>query len=439
MIRKRSVGVAAVFSSAMLLLAACGGSGGAAGGGGGSEEADGKVEIVGAIGGANAEALQKEIAELSEKTGVEVTYTTLPDFDTVIQSRVRGNNAPDIAVFPQPGVLLDLQKDMVALDDTIDLDAATADLIPGLADIAKGEDGKTYGLPWSINVKSNVWYPVDEFEAAGYAVPTTHQELVALTDRIKADGTPPWCFGFESQAATGWYVTDWIEEYVLRIGGPEKYDQWVKHEIPFTDPVVVQAAETFEALVLSDGNAVLSRQAMAATPWGDALQPLVADTPGCFMARQGNFVIGFWPPEVQADPSAFVSSFLLPPYEGGWDGGQAVLGGGDLAAAFNDDEDTAKVLQALFSPEFGTTWATVENNEFVSPYATFDGSVYRSETVANVAKAVSQADAFRFDGSDLMPGQVGSGSFWTEMTAWVTGQTDLEQALENIDASWPTS
>lgn len=433
--RSKVLGTGVVIASTALLVAACSGGGDDGGGGDGG----GSVEIIGAVGGLNADALQEEITALSEELGIDITYDTLPDFDTVIQSRVRGNNAPDIAVFPQPGVLLDLSNDMVALDDAIDLEAATTDLIPGLAEIAVAEDGKTYGLPWSINVKSNVWYPVTEYEDAGYPIPASHQELLDLTEQIVDDGTPAWCFGFESQAATGWYVTDWIEEYVLRIGGPEVYDQWVKHEIPFNDPVVVEAAEAFEELILTPGHAVLTPQAMAATPWGDALQPLVADPPGCFMARQGNFVIGFWPPEVQADPSQFVSSYLLPPYEGGWDGGQPVLGGGDLAAAFNDDENTVAVLEALFSPEFGTTWASIEGNEFVSPYSTFDGSAYISETVANVATAVSEADAFRFDGSDLMPGQVGSGTFWTEMTAWVTGQTDLETALANIDASWPTS
>ncbi len=429
--QSRSFRLGAVTALAGLALTAC------AGGGGGTTD-DNKVEIVGAVSGANAVALQTEIAALAASTGIDVTFTTIPDFDTVIQSRVRGNNPPDIAVFPQPGVLLDLKDDMVALDDVIDLPTTTKDMIPGLSTVAVADDGKTYGLPWSINAKSTVWYPVPEFQDAGYQIPASQAELEALTAQIKADGTPPWCFAFEAGAATGWYVTDWIEEYVLRIGGPEVYDQWVKHEILFDSPVVKQAAETFEKLILTPGNAVLDRQGMAATPWGDALQPLVASPPGCFMGRQANFVIGFWPPEVQADPSKFVSSFLLPPVEGGFDG-QAVLGGGDLAAAFNDNESTKKILEALFSPEFGQTWAQQPNNDFVSPYATFDNSKYISSTVAKVGEAVSQADTFRFDGSDQMPGQVGSGSFWTEMTAWVTEQETLDQALKNIDASWPAS
>lgn len=436
--RARSMKLTGALVSSALLLAACGGGGGD---GGDDDQAagGGAVEIVGAPGGANGAGLEAEAAAIGKELGIDVTYTTIPDFDTVIQSRVQGNNAPDIALFPQPGVLLDLKESMVPLDDLIDVEAATTDLIPGLEAIAQDEDGKTYGLPASINVKSNVWYPVPEFEEAGYEAPATHQELVELTKKIKADGTPPWCFAFEAQAATGWYVTDWIEEYVLRIGGPEVYDQWVSHEIPFDDPVVVKAGEAFEELVLDKGNAVLDRKAMSATRWQDGVQPLVAEKPGCFMARQGNFIIGVWPPEVQTDTQSFATSFLLPPYEGGWDGGQPVLGGGDLAAAFSDDENVKKVLERMFSPEFGTTWAGEEGSEFVSPYTSFDGASYNSPTYAQIGAQVADADVFRFDGSDLMPGQVGSGAFWTEMTAWVSGQTDLKKALANIDAAWPSS
>lgn len=428
---RKVVRLGAVLTGTALVATGCLSEGGGGGGGGGT------IEIVGAPGGVNGEALAAQVQAMGEELGIDVRYDTLPDFDTVIQSRVRGANAPDIALFPQPGVLLDLQNDMVPLNDLVDIDTATADLVPGLAEIAIGEDGNTYGLPISVNVKSNVWFPVTEFADAGYEIPTTHAELLALTEQIKADGTPPWCFAFEAQAATGWYVTDWIEEYVLRIGGPEVYDQWVTHEIPFNDPVVKDAAEAFEELVLADGNAVLTRSAMAATPWADGLQPLVADPPGCFMARQGNFVIGTWPPEVQADTASFADSFLLPPVEDGWDGGQPVLGGGDLAAAFTDSEEVAQILEYMFSPEFGEVWGGTEGAEFVSPYTTFDTSTYLSPTYASIAEKVADADAFRFDGSDLMPGQVGSGSFWTEMTAWVTGQIDLDTALQNIENTWP--
>jgi alpha-glucoside transport system substrate-binding protein len=423
-----------VAAGTALLVTGCLSEGGDDSGGGGG---DGAVEIIGAIGATNAEGLQAEVARIAEETGIDVTYNTLPDFDTVIQSRVRGNNAPDIALFPQPGVLFDLAAggDVQALDDVVDVDSIAENLIPGVGEVGVSpEDGNTYGIPVSINVKSVVWTPISF--ADQYEVPASHQELVTLSEEIAGSGTPPWCFAFEAQQATGWYVTDWIEEYVLRIGGPEYYDQWVRHEVPFNDDTVVQAAEAFEELVLAEGHAVLDRPAMAATRWEDAMQPLVAEPPGCYMARQGNFIIGFWPTEVQQAAQDYVDTFLLPPYDGGFDG-QPVLGGGDLAAAFNDDENTKTVLEALYTSDFGAVWAGSEGSEFLSPYPDFDGSAYSNEVTAEIANLITEADAFRFDGSDQMPGQVGAGTFWTEMTAWVSGQTDLETALQNIEDSWP--
>ena len=43
--------------------------------------------------------------------------------------------------------------------------------------------------------------------------------------------------------ATGWPVTDWFEDFMLRLNGPEVYDQWVNHDIPFNDPKVKAVAD----------------------------------------------------------------------------------------------------------------------------------------------------------------------------------------------------
>ena len=43
----------------------------------------------------------------------------------------------------------------------------------------------------------------------------------------------------------------------------------------------------------------------------------------------------------------------------------------------------------------------------------------------------------RFDGSDLMPGAVGAGSFWKEMTAWIGENQSTQDTLDNIESSWP--
>ncbi|MCO5243170.1 MAG: PfkB family carbohydrate kinase [Anaerolineae bacterium] len=51
-------------------------------------------------------------------------------------------------------------------------------------------DGTEYGLWQRFNAKSLVWYPKKAFEAAGYEVPTTWDELQALQDQIVSDGDP---------------------------------------------------------------------------------------------------------------------------------------------------------------------------------------------------------------------------------------------------------
>ncbi len=64
--------------------------------------------------------------------------------------------------------------------------------------------------------------------------------------------------------------------------------------------------------------------------------------------------------------------------------------------------------------------------------------MYGVDLERGIATLVTQATSFRFDGSDLMPGEVGAGSFWTGMTDYVSGAADLDTVLKEIDASWPT-
>ncbi|HYN18366.1 MAG TPA: extracellular solute-binding protein, partial [Actinomycetes bacterium] len=230
----------AVAAVAMLFASACLSEEG--GGGGGSDsagEGDGQVEILFGFGGDQSKGFQDGLNEWAQANGVTIKYSEASQsFDTIVRTRVQGNNLPDIALFPQPGVMLDIAKSgkMQDLSALLDKGKVESTLVPGELQAGTSADGKLYGVPMSMNVKSLVFYPRKAFEAKGYKAPTTIAELEALTNQIKADGTTPWCLGIQSGSATGWVGTDWIEEFVLRYGGPQKYDQWVKHEIPFTDP-----------------------------------------------------------------------------------------------------------------------------------------------------------------------------------------------------------
>jgi alpha-glucoside transport system substrate-binding protein len=414
------------------------GDGGGTAGAGGTDPNDGTVEIFGAFTGAEADAFNAALEDFRQESGLDVKYTGNSDFTTFIRSRVQGGSPPDIALFPQPGLLLDLaaRGDIVPAEEYLDMGKLEETLIPGFLD-AVTEDGTVYGAPMRMAVKSLVWVPKPAYADAGYSLePKSMEELNQIADKIKSDGTPPWCIGYESGAATGWVGTDWIEEMVLRVAGPDVYDQWVAHEIPFNDPQIQKAFDAYGDIALSEGNVRGGGKAIVSTPFGEAGNPSFEDPPACMLHRQGNFITGFFPKKVAENLDQSVDVMLLPPMEDGFDG-QPVLGGGDLAALFNGEDDDAKeVLKFLTSDEFGAEWA--QEGGWLSPHATFDNSNYPDETTKRIADLVANADVFRFDASDLMPAEVGAGTFWTGMVDWTTGAKDTEQVTTDIENSWPS-
>ncbi|KAA1427339.1 ABC transporter substrate-binding protein [Nocardioides antri] len=404
-------------------------------GAGETEDGDGSVEIVGAIPDEEAVGLVKELEAFTEDTGIEVTYTASTDFTTEIRTQVQSGDPPDIALFPQPGLVTDLADtgDALPLNDLIDTGAVEDHIIPGFLDSVTVDDN-VYAVPVRMAAKSLVWYPVPEFEEAGYQVPETWADLEALQEQMRSDGETPWCLGAESGADTGWVYTDWVEDILLRTAGPDVYDDWTSHEIPFDDDAVVEAIEQFGEIIQTEGNVSGGPDGSLSTPFGESVLPLVEDPPGCFMHRQANFITTFMPEDVQADLPANVGVFVLPgDVEGGFEG-TPLLGGGDLAAAFVNDSDVVEVMDFLASSDFGAEWAA--EGGWLSPSAEFDTSNYGTEIDQQIAELASGADVFRFDGSDLMPAAVGSGTFWDEMVAFVGGEKEASEAATSIEESW---
>ena len=156
-------------------------------------------------------------------------------------------------------------------------------------------DGTLYGAPLMASVKGFVWYSPKQFKDWGVTVPTTYQELLDVTKTIQAKtGTAPWCAGFGSDAATGWPGTDWVEDLVLRQAGPDTYDKWVKHEIPFTDPAIKKAFDSVGEILLNPAyvNAGFGDvKSINSTPFGDVARAL--GNGSCAMTHQASFFDGF--------------------------------------------------------------------------------------------------------------------------------------------------
>ncbi|KRF28555.1 ABC transporter substrate-binding protein [Phycicoccus sp. Soil802] len=380
-------------------------------------------------------AFQKDLNVFAQANGFKIKFTKAGSWDTEIRARVAGGSAPDVGLFPQPGLMCGLaaQNKVVPYDDaTVQLDAAT--LVPGFVGAGTCPDGKVYGLPAAVSVKSLLWYDKPAFAAAGYTVPKTLDDLTALTDKIRSEGKTPWCIAAESGQATGWPLTDWIEDLVLRLAGPENYDKWVKGELKFSSPEIKPAFEYLQKIAMTNGNVLGGTKAIIATGFQTGGNALFKQPPGCYLFKQATFVAGKggFPDAVLAKLDTEVGVAAFPAKQAG---NNPVLTGGDLAAAFSNDANSVKLRNFIASKENGVE---VGKAGYFSPHKSFDVSLYPNEMLRTIASDVLYSStAARFDGSDLMPAKVGAGTFWTEPVAWISGKESLDEALKKIDASWP--
>lgn len=377
------------------------------------------------------------VAEFEEWTGIDIQYTGSKEFEAIIRPTVEGGSPPDIADFPQPGALKGLVDDGYVIDVSTFLNPEwlQQNYLQSWLDMAQ-MNGITAGVWNRFNGKSLVWYPIAAFEANGYTIPTTWDELIALQDQIIADGGTPWCVGIESGAATGWPATDWMEEFMLRTTSLENYDNWSfpadpANRLPFTSPEVKNAAEQLATIWFADDVVFGGQQGIVSTSFGDAPLPMFTDPPGCYMHKQGNFITSFFPEGVVAGEDYGV--FYLPPIDEEY--GRPFLVAGDIYSMFNDRPEVRAVMDFFSRGESVKGWLAAGGA--LSPHNDVTLDMYGNELDRSLAELVSQATSVRFDGSDLMPGAVGSGSFWKGMTDWVSGTIDLDTALAEIDAAWP--
>jgi alpha-glucoside transport system substrate-binding protein len=370
---------------------------------------------------------------LVDCTGVKIVWQGTKTFETEVNVRLEGGNAPDVIDFPQPGLLASSVAKGYLFPMPADVGAhAAADFIAGW-DVYATVNGKIYGLPGRSSVKSTVWYSPKAFADGGYKIPETLEELTTLSDKIVADGHIPWCIGAASGAATGWVLTDWMEDFMLRINGEKVYDQWQKHEIPFNDPKVKAVADAVGAIVKNPaylgGDALV--KAIATTKFEDGGLPILSGD--CYMHRQASFYSGNWPEGTKVGPDGDVNFFYLPSPAGG---PKYVLGAGDIYAAGTDKPESYDVVRYTGSTEYQES--IIESRHELSPNKNVDVAAITDPFTKQVSELQASADVFRFDASDLMPGAVGAGTFWTEITAWVVGGS-TDDFLNNVEKSWPKS
>jgi alpha-glucoside transport system substrate-binding protein len=392
------------------------------------------VSIYTPITDADAEDLEDSWAEFEDCTGIEIQYEGTDEFEAQIRVRTQGGNPPDLAFTPQPGLVEELVNGGYVLPAPAEVQT--------LAEQNWSQDwrdyttinGEYYGAPLGAFVKSYVWYSPSFFADNGYEVPQTWDEMLALSDEIAASGVKPWCAGIASGDATGWPATDWVEDVMLRLHGPDVYDQWWTHEIPFNDPRVAEAFDMVGEILKNDdyvNGGYGEADSIATTAFEDGGLTILDGT--CAMHRQASFYANNFPEGTAIGEDGDVFAFALPPIEAGT--APPVLGSGEFVIAFADRPEVAAVQTYLATAEWADSRAQLGN--WVTANANVDPGNFESVIDQQSLALLQDPEAvFRFDASDVMPGAVGQGSFWSEITEWIVGQ-DTQSTVSNIESSWP--
>jgi alpha-glucoside transport system substrate-binding protein len=373
-------------------------------------------------------------------TGITIQYQPSKEFEAALKTKVDGGNAPDIALFPQPGLLATFATagKLKPATDALTTEAEK-NWVPSW--IKYGTVDKVYfAAPLGANLKSLVWYSPKYFKQYGYTVPETWDDMIALMDKMAADGHKPVCAGIESGDATGWPATDWMEEVMLRKYGPDVYDQWIAHTIPFNDPKVADVLKTVGSILKNPKyvNAGIGDvKSIATTAFQDGGKPI--EKGKCMLHFQANFFAANWSKGTTVSPTGDVYAFYEPTMSDKF--GKVIEVGGEFAGAFSDRPEVEAVQLYLASGEWATAKATLNSQAHTSGWATANQQVDKNVFVdpidkLSVSLLTDPQSTARFDASDLMPSQVGSAAEWKQLTQWILGQSD-STTLTNIENAWP--
>ncbi|MFK4255453.1 ABC transporter substrate-binding protein [Agrobacterium tumefaciens] len=396
------------------------------------------LTIFGPWRGEDEALFQTVLAYFSDATGVNVRYSSSENYEQQIVIDTQAGSPPNIAILPQPGLLADLAAKgfLVPLgDETANWVKDNYGAGQSWVDLGsyKGKDSNKayFAFPFKADVKSLVWYVPENFEEAGYKVPESMEDLFKLTDQIVADGGTPWCIGLGSGGATGWPATDWVEDLMLRTQPLDVYQKWTTNEVKFTDPAVVAAINEFGKFAKNEKYVSGGVAAVASTDFRDSPKGLFDIPPKCYLHHQASFVPSFFPDGTKVGTD--VDFFYMPTYAAKPELGKPVLGAGTLVTITKEAPAAKAFVDFLKTPITHEVW--MAQSSFLTPYKGVNVDTYANEQMKRQGEILTSATTFGFDGSDLMPGKIGAGAFWTGMIDFVGGKS-ADQVAADIQKAW---
>jgi len=416
----------AVLSAMVLALSACGGDDG-----GGTESGDGTVTVFSLWGGSEQEAFKKVLTQFTQDTGIKTKYESIRDFLPFIRTRLAAGNPPEVGVIPRPGVVAELARDdsLISLEDLgLDPDKINENYSDTWTTLATVDD-TVYGVVAKANSKSVIWYKPKSFQENSFDIPTTWDQLLEITQQYDSKGKKPWAVGAQGRD-NSWTLTDWFENIYARKAGSENYTKLFNGDLPFNDQTVKDSLTEMTKIV-NDKYVAGGIDTALGIGFVDGIGRVFSKNPVAEMYMEGGFVGGIALGDVNPDlkVGTDIDFFQWPTIDEA--NGNPLVGGGDVAAAFVNNEDAAKLVDYLATPAAGKVW--VSTGAIASPNKGVTADDYPNELVAKEADQVKNAESFLFDGSDLLPGTLGQ-DFGTLLQNIIKSPDNMDSLLDDYQS-----
>ncbi|GHO46570.1 ABC transporter substrate-binding protein [Ktedonospora formicarum] len=416
-------------SAASALLAACGGAPNTTNG---TPAKVSSIDILGQWSGEELDSFKAITSAFTQKTNIKVNIESTRDTNAVLTTRLKGNNPPDMAGMPSIDKFHELagQNKLIAFDPFIDMNKIKEEYSQTWIDVASFQD-HLYGVLPKANTKGTIWYSPKSFKEVGGTIPETWDAMIALSDKIAGQGKYPWSMGIESAASSGWPATDWVAEIYINKYGPEMYDQWTSHKIPWTHASIKDAISMFGKIVTGKHYINGAPQAIVATNFQDASYQPFSSPAKAYMYYLGDFASGFISaqyPKLKAgeDFTFFNFPTIDPKYKG------AVTGGVDILAAFKDNDGTRQFAEFMSSAEGQSIW--VKRGGATSVNKKVDLNLYPNDVVRLAAQQMLNATSFRIGAGDLLPAALQT-AYWKGMVSFVSDPSQLDSILQSLEST----
>jgi alpha-glucoside transport system substrate-binding protein len=389
------------------------------------------VSIIGTWSGAELDSFNAVLQPWESQTGATVQFEGTRDINAILTTRVAAGNPPDLAAAPSPTLLTRFANEgkVKPLNSVLDMTKLQSEYAKSWLDLGT-INGKLYEtFSWAA-LKGLVWYNPKVFSAKGYTVPKTWSDLMTLQQKIKADGTTPWCMAVESGSASGWAGSDFQKEIALSTMGPNAYDQWWQGKLKWSSPDSKTAWTTFgQVLGPNDANVYGGANYIINTNFGNVGDPMFQTPPKCTMLNQASFITDFF---VKANPSLKAGTdfnfFPLPDVSTKYAGSHVVAA--DSWAMFNDTPAAKSLMQYLVTAPAQAIW--VKRGGKLSPNNKTNLADYPDDLTRQIAQLLTATKIARYDAGDLMPADM-QAAYWSGILDFIKDPTKLDSILANLD------